>query len=72
MKQNEQVKQSVRIKAYTTKEVALLYGVSGKTLKKWLIPFKKEIGKRYGHFYNPKQVQIIFEKLGIPDLLYFN
>ena len=59
----------VEIKTYSVKEVAVLYGVSSKTLKKWLRPFEKQIGKRIGYFYNPKQVAIIFDSLGVPHLV---
>jgi transposase-like protein len=67
MKQNENTSTRIRIKAYSVKEVAELYGISGKILKKWLDPFEKEIGHRVGHFYNPKQIKIIFDKLGSPE-----
>ena len=56
-------------RTYSVKEMAGLYEVSKKTLNKWLSPFKKEIGERRGHFYNPKQVGIIFEKLGLPEVV---
>jgi transposase len=62
----------IQIKTYSVKEVAGLYGISGKTLKKWLTPFEKEIGERRGYFYNPKQVGIIFEKLGLPGVIHTN
>ncbi|MCC7302473.1 MAG: hypothetical protein IT233_07520 [Bacteroidia bacterium] len=66
MKQTELVMRAIPVKTYSVKEVAGLYGISGKTLKKWLAPFEKEIGQRIGYFYNPKQVRIIFDKLGLP------
>lgn len=52
--------------------MAGLYEISKKTLNKWLIPFEDEIGERRGHFYNPKQVGIIFDKLGLPDSINLN
>ena len=68
MKQKENVLDKIRIRSYSVKEVANLYGVSGKILKKWLDDYEKEIGYRKGHFYNPKQMKIIFEKLGDPQI----
>lgn len=62
----------IEIKTYSVKEVAGLYGISSKTLKKWLTPFEKEIGERIGYFYTPKQVRIIFEKLGLPEVVCLN
>jgi hypothetical protein len=62
-KQNE-----IAIKPYTHKELAVLYGVSWLTFQKWLKPFEAVIGMKNGHFYNTRQVEIIFEKLGFPSV----
>lgn len=67
MKIQELTVQKIIVKTYSVKEVAQLYNISPKTLRKWLTPFTMEIGERMGYFYNPKQVGIIFEKLGIPE-----
>ncbi|HWZ22335.1 MAG TPA: hypothetical protein VNW06_06745 [Cytophagaceae bacterium] len=72
MKQERFIPRKIQVKTYSVKEVAELYCISNKTLKKWLTPFEKEIGERRGHFYNPKQVGIIFEKLGIPEIIILN
>jgi transposase len=72
MEEGKSTKRRIQVKTYSVKEVAELYGISGKTLKKWLYPFEKEIGERRGYFYNPKQVGIIFEKLGLPGIIYLN
>jgi|JI8StandDraft_2_1071088.scaffolds.fasta_scaffold252158_1 transposase len=56
------------IKSYTHKELAALYGVSWLTFQKWLKPFEEAIGIKNGHFYNTRQVEIIFEKLGFPSI----
>jgi transposase-like protein len=55
------------IKAYSTKELAGIYGVCDKTFKKWIKPFQQEIGQRQGRYYNVAQVTIIFSKLGVPS-----
>ena len=70
MKQSEIVKPKIQLKAYSLKELAVLYECSGKTLKTWLAPLKDEIGPKVGRFYTPKQTKIIFEKLGIPCVIY--
>ena len=57
---------SIQIKPYTVLELARLYGVSDRTIKKWIKPFEQEIGKKIGYFYTIAQVKIIFEKLGLP------
>jgi len=71
MKQKSEVPK-IRLRAYSTKEVAGLYEISKPTLQTWLIPFEKEIGQRIGHFYSPKQMRVIFDKLGIPEVINLN
>ena len=51
---------------YNYKQLAKLYGVSYDTLKRWLKPFATEIGPVEGRILNPRQVRLIFEKLGNP------
>ena len=59
----------IELKAYSIKELALLYGVCDKTLKKWLKPFAEQIGQKQGRYFNVAQVTIIFGKLGQPSLV---
>ena len=58
----------VFIKPYTHMDLAELYGISYKTLYKWLKPFRDELGKKQGYYYTIPQVKIIFEKLDYPTL----
>ena len=62
----------IKLRAYSLKELSGMYECSGKTMKTWLGSFKNEMGPRVGRFYTPKQVKLIFEKLGIPDVIYLN
>lgn len=63
------VHQSTEIKAqrYSIKTLAAMYEVSIPTFRKWLKPYQDRIGERVGHFYNTRQVEIIFEIFGLPD-----
>lgn len=54
------------LKAYSLKELSGFYEVSTKTLRRWLEPFKKEIGDKRGNFFTIVQVKCIVTKLGIP------
>ncbi len=54
------------IRPYSVKELASIYGVCDKTLKKWMKPFANEIGEKQGRYYTVAQVNVIFTKLGIP------
>jgi hypothetical protein len=54
------------IKPYSTKELASIYDVCDKTMKKWINPFVAEIGEKNGRYYSVAQVKIIFDKLGVP------
>ena len=53
-------------RAKTLKDLATEYGVSEDIFRKWIEPFKDEIGKRVGFFYTPKQIRIIYERLDTP------
>jgi hypothetical protein len=61
-----------RLRPYTIAELAIVYGVCKRTLRKWLKPFLADIGKRQGHFYSIAQVKIIIDKIGLPGDLPLN
>lgn len=58
--------QEVFMQPYTISEIAKLYGVNYRTMRKWLKPFEKEIGIKTGRYFNIPQVKIIFSKLDYP------
>ena len=55
------------IRPYSTKELAGIYNVCDKTMKKWIKPFIEEVGEKNGRYYSISQVKIIFDKLGLPS-----
>lgn len=63
--------QAVQLRPYKFGELARFYNVSEKTFRKWLEPFKNELGERCGHYYSIAQVKIIFEKLSLPTAFEF-
>ncbi len=63
----EKITSRVPSQPYTTDELAHLYGITAKTLLKWIEPFRKEVGQKIGWYFNIRQVNIIFEKLGKPE-----
>ena len=56
----------VDVKPYTTKELAAIYNMSNKTFNRNIRAIRPHLGIRMGHFWNVKQVFIIFEHMGIP------
>ena len=54
-------------KTATKKILAASYGVSVKTINKWLIPINHKLGDHITHLYTPKQVKTIVEHLGEPE-----
>jgi len=38
----------ILLKVYSLVELAAIYGVDWRTLKKWMKPYEKEIGKKKG------------------------
>lgn len=57
---------TIEIKAYSISELARVYGISNKTMNRWLKPYSDIIGKRDGRYFTALQVRIIFHKLGLP------
>jgi transposase len=56
----------VPLKPYTLKELAKIYGVSIKTMHRWMEPFKDEVGPKRGRYYTIPQVKIFFDNLSLP------
>ena len=54
------------LKAYSVKQLSEIYGVSTKTFRRWIAPFKSHIGDKQGYFYNIAQVKRIVQTLGVP------
>ena len=59
----------IKLKPYSMAELARIYGVDPRTLKKWLVPFENEIGVKQGRFFQIPQVKLIFDKLSLPTNL---
>ncbi len=56
----------LKVLPYSLVELATVYNVCDRTMKKWLKPFEAQIGPRLGRYYNICQVRTILEKLGLP------
>jgi hypothetical protein len=54
------------IKPYTVKQLAEIYSVSQKVLKTWIDDISEEVGQKKGHYYNPRQVKVIFDHFAYP------
>lgn len=61
---------TIEIKAYSISELARMYGISNKSMNRWLKPHAGLICKREGRYYTALQVRIIFNKLGLPGKIY--
>jgi hypothetical protein len=57
---------NIIIKPYTHQELADLYGMSWRTMDRWLKPLQHLLGEKNGHYYTTRQVRIIFTELGWP------
>lgn len=59
----------IKVQPYSRKELCNIYNINRRQLAKWLEPFKEEVGELKGRLYTTKQVEIIFEKIGLPYCL---
>ncbi len=70
MEQTTVTQKTCEVRAYTTKQLYTLYGVNDKTFRKWLEPFWELLGEKRGIYFNLRQVELIFDKLGVPGKIY--
>ncbi len=57
---------SIEVRPYSLTELANIYGITNRTMKKWIIKHDEAVGEKVGRLYSALQVKIIFEKLGLP------
>jgi hypothetical protein len=57
------------IRPYMKKDLANLYQLSPRAFYTMLKPHEHLIGKKVGRYYSVLQVEIIFAKLGLPNIL---
>ena len=58
----------IKIQAYTPSELAAIYGMKWGVMNQWLKYLEQYTGPRIGRYYTPRQVKIIFEHLGLPEV----
>lgn len=58
--------QVIVIKPSSVPELATLYGVSVKVMRRWLLLTEPYTGKRRGRYYTAIQVACILGRLGVP------
>lgn len=56
----------IKIKPYSTGELANRYNMSVKVFNRMIEPFRHIIGERNGRFYTVLQVGLIYEMVGPP------
>ena len=59
----------IGIKPYTKKDLAVLYELSTRAFYTMFKPHEDAVGKKLGRYYSVKQVEDIFNKLGLPPCL---
>lgn len=57
---------NIKIKAENLSSLAYKYGVSRRTMKRWLLKANLYKPKEKGYLYTPKEVKAIYEHLGNP------
>ena len=64
----KEVNGTAPIKPYTVKQLAEFYSVSEKTFRVWINEkeFSIELGIKAGHYFNIRQVKLIFDNFGHP------
>jgi hypothetical protein len=65
MKDNNK-QNGVVVRSYTLDQLADLYEVNWRVFRRWIKPFREEIGQIRGRVLTIPQVKIIYEKLDYP------
>lgn len=61
----------IELRPYSIVDLARLYKVDYRTMKRWIDNFKDEVGERIGRYYTIAQVKIIMNKLDFPGTIKF-
>jgi hypothetical protein len=57
---------SISARPCSMNDFVTLYGVSSKTMRRWIEPCREALGERKTYVFTVKQVNIIFAKIGKP------
>ncbi|HEX6913602.1 MAG TPA: hypothetical protein VF145_00085 [Chitinophagaceae bacterium] len=63
-----EIQQTIVIRAYSLYQLAELYSVTPRVMKRWLSTLQPALGPRIGRYYYLEQVLLIIEKLGTPGV----
>lgn len=70
MEANEkQSRGEFKIKPYTQLQLSRIYGICNCTMGTWLKRIKDKVGKKEGHYYSVRQVEIILKEYGLPKTI---
>lgn len=70
MKENVKVnKTKWALKPSTKKDLAELYEMKARAFYSLFKPHENVIGKKLGYYYSPRQVEILFQCIGLPPCL---
>ena len=68
MKEKE-TKPKLALKPSTKKDLADLYEMKTRAFYSLFKPYEKTIGEKLGRYYSPRQVELVFDCLGLPPCL---
>ena len=54
------------VKPYRLSDLAAIFDVNRKTMRKWLDKYPDELSKREGKYFSIRQVEFCLEKFGLP------
>ena len=65
----KEIKSKSALKPSTKKELADLYEMKHRAFFSLFKPYEETIGKKMGRYYSTKQVELVFDCLGLPPCL---
>jgi hypothetical protein len=67
---NSNDENKIVVKPKSVAELAKMYEMTPRTLKKWLVPHEGIIGEKIGRYFSVNQVAVIFKCLGMPNKVF--
>ena len=59
------------VKPYRLSDLAAIFDVNTKTMRKWLDRYPDNLGKREGKYFSVRQVEFCLDKFGLPGRVIF-
>lgn len=54
------------VKPYRLSDLATIFDINRKTMRRWMLRYPEELGKREGKYFSVRQVEFCLQTFGLP------